>query len=202
MKFATHQYALMKSQYKQLLLVSVLVLLTALWRVVNTELHIYHLVPVAALGLFSGSVLEQKKWAYLIPLTAMFLSDLGLSLFTSMEGFYGISQVVNYLALALVTLMGTRLVNRNAVNIAGFTLGGSLVFFILSNLGTFLSGYYGYSFSSLIECYTMALPFYKSELSTQFFVSSLISDMAFSAVAFGIYALFLVSKMKPAKIKN
>jgi hypothetical protein len=192
----------MKSQYKQLLLVSVLVLLTALWRVVNTELHIYHLVPVAALGLFSGSVLEQKKWAYLIPLTAMFLSDLGLSLFTSMEGFYGISQVVNYLALALVTLMGTRLVNRNAVNIAGFTLGGSLVFFILSNLGTFLSGYYGYSFSSLIECYTMALPFYKSELSTQFFVSSLISDMAFSAVAFGIYALFLVSKMKPAKIKN
>jgi hypothetical protein len=192
----------MKSQYKQLLLVSVLVLLTALWRVVNTELHIYHLVPVAALGLFSGSVLEQKKWAYLIPLTAMFLSDLGLSLFTSMEGFYGISQVVNYLALALVTLMGTRLVNRNAVNIAGYTLGGSLVFFILSNLGTFLSGYYGYSFSSLIECYTMALPFYKSELSTQFFVSSLISDMAFSAVAFGIYALFLVSKMKPAKIKN
>ena len=192
----------MKSQYKQLLLVSVLVLLTALWRVVNTELHIYHLVPVAALGLFSGSVLEQKKWAYLMPLTAMFLSDLGLSLFTSMEGFYGISQVVNYLALALVTLMGTRLVNRNAVNIAGFTLGGSLVFFILSNLGTFLSGYYGYSFSSLIECYTMALPFYKSELSTQFFVSSLISDMAFSAVAFGIYALFLVSKMKPAKIKN
>lgn len=192
----------MKSQYKQLLLVSVLVLLTALWRVVNTELHIYHLVPVAALGLFSGSVLEQKKWAYLIPLTAMFLSDLGLSLFTSMEGFYGISQVVNYLALALVTLMGTRLVNRNAVNIAGFTLGGSLVFFILSNLGTFLSGYYGYSFSSLIECYTMALPFYKSELSTQFFVSSLISDMAFSAVAFGIYELFLVSKMKPAKIKN
>lgn len=192
----------MKSQYKQLLLVSVLVLLTALWRVVNTELHIYHLVPVAALGLFSGSVLEQKKWAYLIPLTAMFLSDLGLSLFTSMEGFYGISQVVNYLALALVTLMGTRLVNSNAVNIAGFTLGGSLVFFILSNLGTFLSGYYGYSFSSLIECYTMALPFYKSELSTQFFVSSLISDMAFSAVAFGIYALFLVSKMKPAKIKN
>lgn len=192
----------MKSQYKQILLVSALVLITALWRVINTEFHIYHLVPVAALGLFSGSVLEQKKWAYLIPLTAMFLSDLGLSLFTSMQGFYGLSQVVNYLALALVTFMGTRLVNRNAINIAGFTIGGSLVFFILSNFGTFLSGYYGYSANSLVECYAMALPFYKSELSTQFFVSSLISDLAFSAVAFGIYALVLVSSLSPAKIKN
>ena len=189
----------MKSQQKQIILVSVLVLLTALWRVVNTELNIYHLVPVAALGLFSGSVLEQKKWAYLIPLSAMFLSDLGLSIFTSMQGFYGISQIVNYLALGMVTFIGTRLVDRNAINVAGFTIGGSLIFFVVSNFGTFLSGYYGYSFSSLVECYTMALPFYKSELSTQFFLSSMISDLVFSSVAFSIYAMFLVSKMRTSK---
>ena len=199
MKFATHQNKNMKSQQKQIILVSVLVLLTALWRVVNTELNIYHLVPVAALGLFSGSVLEQKKWAYLIPLSAMFLSDLGLSFFTSMQGFYGISQIVNYLALGMVTFIGTRLVDRNAINVAGFTIGGSLIFFVVSNFGTFLSGYYGYSFSSLVECYTMALPFYKSELSTQFFLSSMISDLVFSSVAFSIYAMFLVSKMRTSK---
>lgn len=189
----------MKSQYKQILVVSVLVLITAIWRVINTELHIYHLVPIAAMGLFSGSVLNQKKWAYLIPLAAMFLSDLGLTLFTSMQGFYGISQVVNYLALALVTYLGTRLVNRNTMNIAGYTIGGSLVFFLVSNFGTFLSGYYGYSVGGFMECYTMALPFYKSELSTQFFMSSLMADLAFSAVAFTAYAFSGVSSKIPYK---
>jgi len=190
----------MKKQHQQLALVALLVLATAAWRVVNTELHLYHLVPMAALGLFSGSVLQNKKWAYLIPLSAMLLSDLGLTLFTSMQGFYGLSQVVNYLALAMVTLLGTKLVHRKALTVAGYTIGGSLLFFLVSNFGTFLSGFYGYSFSSLMECYAMALPFYKSELSTQFFVSSLLADLAFSALAFGVFAYSPIGK--PAQVKG
>lgn len=189
----------MNLQFKQIAYVAALILATAIWRVVNADMQVYHLVPIAAIGLFSGSVLNQKKWAYLIPLSAMFLSDLGLTLFTQIQGFYGISQIVNYVALALVTLLGTRLVNRSVVNVAGFTIGGSMLFFLLSNFGTFLSGYYGYSFASLIECYTMALPFYKSELSTQFFVNSVVADLAFSAVAFSIYHFSFSRKVEFAK---
>ena len=66
---------------KEILIVALLVLTTAILRIVNAEVHMYNMVPVAALGIFSGSVLTNKKWAYMIPLTAMFLSDVGLNLF-------------------------------------------------------------------------------------------------------------------------
>jgi hypothetical protein len=172
-----------------------LVLTIAILRVVNAEAHLYNMVPVAALGLFSGSVLTNKKWAYMIPLTAMFLSDVGLNLFTTTPGFYGVSQIVNYLALGLVTLLGTALVKRNTINVLGFTLGGSMIFFLVSNFGTFLQGYYGYHFEGFTACYAMALPFYKSEFSTTIFMNSFLGDIIFSAVAFGIFYLASLPKL-------
>lgn len=181
----------MNKTYTQIALVAVLIITTALLRVVNAEMHFYNFVPVAALGLFSGSMLQHKRIAYLIPLSAMLLSDAGLALFTHTQGFYGISQIVNYLALALVTFLGTFLVKRNALQITGYSLTGSMIFFLLSNFGTFLSGYYGFSVNGLIECYTMAIPFYQNEMATTFFLNSFVGDLSFSFIAFGISYLAL-----------
>lgn len=184
-----------------ILLVSAIILITAIFRVVNSEMHIYHLLPIAALGLFSGSVLNNKFYAYLIPLFAMFISDMGIGLFTNMDGFYGISQVINYGAILLVTLLGTKLTKRSVVNVTGFSLAGSTIFFLLSNLGTFLSGYYGFSFVGFIECYTMALPFYKNEMANTFFANSFVGDLLFSYLSFGIYYLvsYKIGKVQFAK---
>ena len=184
----------MKKEYSSVLLVAIVVFLSALMRIINAEFNFYHLIPIAALGLFSGSILKNKIWAYAIPLSALFLSDIGFALFTSTKGFYGISQIVNYTAIVLVTLLGTYLINRSFTRIAGFTVGGSLLFFLLSNFGTYLSGYYGFGFSSLTECYTMALPFYKNELATNFFLNSFAGDMLFSFLAFGLHNWFLEKK--------
>lgn len=134
------QKTIMKKIHSGLLLTAILVLLTAALRVLNAEMHWYHLIPLSALGIFSGSVLKDKRWSYLIPLSAFFLSDLGLALFTNQQGFYGVSQIVNYAALALVTFMGTHLQRRNVLNIGLYTLSGSLVYFLISNFGTFLGG--------------------------------------------------------------
>lgn len=188
----------MQNANKQLFIVILLISIMAAWRVVNTGLGIYHMVPMAALGLFSGSILSDRRWAYGIPLFAMFLSDLGLSIFTSMPGFYDFSQLVNYAALASVVFLGARLQDRRAFNVAGYTLSGSLLFFLISNFGTFLSGYYGYSIQGLIQCYTMAIPFYKSEIATQFFMNSLISDLLFSSIAFGIFYLAITRQKQLA----
>lgn len=179
----------MNKQTTKILIVTAVILFTAIMRVWNNSEHIYNLVPVAALGIFSGSILNNKLHAYLIPLFAMLLSDIGIGLFTNMQGFYGISQFVNYAALALVTFTGTYLVKRNVLNIAGYTLGGSLIFFILSNFGTFLSGYYGYSVAGFTECFTLAIPFYKSEMANTFFLNSFVGDLCFSFIAFGIFYL-------------
>jgi len=175
---------------REIIWVAVIVLLTAAFRIFNAEAHIYNMVPVAAIGLFSGSILSQKRWSYIIPLAAMFISDIGISMVTSMPAFYGVSQIMNYAALALVTWMGTHLVKRNAISVLGYTLSGSLVFFVLSNLGTFLGGYYGYSVQGFTQCYIMAIPFYKNEFATQLFLNSFLGDMLFSGAAFAfMYAI-------------
>ena len=50
---------------------------------------------------------------------------------------------------------------------------GALVFFIITNSGVWVSGMYGYTFSGLITCYLLAIPF---------FAYSLISTLFFSAI--------------------
>lgn len=179
---------------REIIWVAVIVLLTAAFRIFNAEAHIYNMVPVAAIGLFSGSILAQKRWSYIIPLAAMFISDIGISMVTSMPAFYGVSQIMNYAALALVTLMGTQLVKRNAISVLGYTLSGSMVFFLLSNLGTFLGGYYGYSTQGFTQCYLMAIPFYKNEFATQLFLNSFFGDLLFSTVAFGF--MYMISRSR------
>jgi hypothetical protein len=188
----------MKYQKTQIAIILCLVILTACWRVASTNFGLYNLMPMAAIGLFSGSIFSDKRWAYLITIGSMLLSDIIFNVFTHTPGFYGFSQFINYGALLLVTFLGTYLQKKNFKSIMGFTLTGSMIFFLVSNFGTFLTGYYGYSFSGFVNCYTMAIPFYKYEMATHFFVNSILSDLLFSSVAFGIY--YLVSVKKPTLV--
>lgn len=53
-------------------------------------------------------------------------------------------------------------------------LTGAVIFFIISNFGVWTGGSYGYSFSGLLVCYTMALPFFAYSLISTFIFASLI----------------------------
>ena len=48
----------------------------------------------------------------------------------------------------------------NLINCTSSILGGSLLFFLLSNFGVWFIGGYEKSFTGLITCYTMAIPFF------------------------------------------
>ncbi len=157
-----------------------LILIAAIARIVNYEVEVYNLAPVAALGLFAGSVLNNKRVAYLFTILAMLISDVYIEFFTSMSGFYDISQFFVYGSLILVTLMGTTLKKHNPLKIAGYSITGSAIFFILSNFGTYLTGYWGYGIEGLITTYTAAIPFAKN---------TFISDLLFSGLLFGAYTL-------------
>ena len=138
-----------------------LILIAAIARIVNYEVEVYNLAPVAALGLFAGSVLNNKRIAYIFALLAMLISDIYIEFFTSMSGFYDISQFFVYGSMILITLMGTTLKKRNPLRIAGYSITGSAIFFILSNLGTYFTGYWGFGIEGLMTTYTAAIPFAK-----------------------------------------
>lgn len=170
----------MKPQRTNLLLAVLLILSTAAFRIANAEFGFWNFAPVAALGLFSGAVVGNKRLAFFFTLAAQLLSDLYFQFFTDVPGFYGVSQIFTYAGMAAVTALGMWMQNRKAATVAGFALGGSLLFFVVSNLGVWLGGYYGVTSAGLMKTFAMAVPFYNG---------TLVGDVLFSALLFGGYAL-------------
>jgi hypothetical protein len=169
----------MKRNYTNILLAVGLLFLAVMSRILSREFAMYNFAPVVAIALFSGSVIKDRRIAYLMPLLAMLISDLYLQYFTNMPGFYGQEQWFVYGAMALVTMLGTNLKQISTLKVLGYSLSGSLIFFVLSNLGSFFSGMYGLTFNGLVTTYVAAIPFYQK---------SLIADMVGGAVLFGAYA--------------
>lgn len=180
----------MKQKSLILLIACGLVALGALSRILNYEMQWYNLAPVAALGLFCGSVFREKRYAFLFALLAQLIGDIYIQLFTAWQGFYGIEQFFVYGGLLLVTLLGTRMKQRKMLTVFGFSIAASLLFFVVSNFGIWVAitlgkqdlfGY-GTGFAALINTYVAAIPFLERSLA---------ADIIGSTVFFGSYALLL-----------
>jgi len=178
---------------KNILLCSLLVLVAVVSRILNAEMHWYHFGPMVAMSLFSGAVLKNKSYAFILPLAAYLISDIYLQL-AHQNGFYGISQFFVYGAMALVVLLGIYMRKINAATVLGFTIGGSLLFWLISNFGVFLGGYYGGGLQGLVATYVAAIPFYKNEFATELFLNGIVGDIIFSGILFGAYA-FIKNKV-------
>ena len=119
--------------------------------------HVPNFAPVGAIAL-AGGVLFPKRIAFAIPLLTMAISD-------NIIGFYsGIEWT--WLAIMLIPLMGIALKRFSyAGQIAIGPLLSSLVFFAVSNFGTWLtSGMYAHTMAGFVECYTLAIPFFRATL--------------------------------------
>jgi len=136
--------------------------------------HPPNFTPLAALGLFSGAYLQVRKY-WLVPVAALLLSDLVI-------GFYQpVAMIFVYSGFILCAFLGRALLHerRTPLTLGGATLSGSVIFFIISNLGDWLTGLnYPRTGQGLIECYTMAIPFFRNTLA---------GDLFYVACLFGIY---------------
>ena len=130
--------------------------------------------PIDAMALFSGAYLGRRLLAFVAPLAALLLSDLVL-------GFYA-GMWVQYLTVALVVLIGWGAMNRvSLVRVAGAAVASSVLFFLVTNFGTWaLSGIYPLTVSGLAACYVAAIPFFQNTVA---------GDLFFSGLLFGGFAL-------------
>ncbi len=146
-----------------------LIILLALSRLIP---HPPNFTPILGMAVFSGAIINRKIVAYLVPLAAMLISDLYLGLHSGMP--------IIYFTLAICVLIGTFIESRVTIlnSILGIT-AGVLIFYLITNFIVWYgSGMYENSFSGLITCYVMGLPFLQNT-----FISSLIYGMG----AFLIY---------------
>lgn len=177
----------MMKRNKNILLAGFLILIVTISRIVNFEMHLYNLAPVAALGLFGGAVIKDKRIAFLLPILSYFISDLYIHFFSEVSGFYGIEQLFVYGSMMLITFLGSKMKQPKALKVLGYSVTSAVLFFIVSNFGTFLSIQfgvdllgYGKGWQGFITTYTMAIPFFKN---------TLVSTVLFSGLLFGTYHL-------------
>ena len=148
-----------------------MILLAAFLRIMP---HLPNFTPVAAMALFGGAYFSNKKIAFAVPLAAMITSD-------AILGFHSTMWAV-YLSFVLMVLIGFRLrESRKVKNIFLAALSSSIIFFIITNFAVWTSGLmYPMNTAGLVECYTAAIPFFRY---------SVLGDLFFSGVFFGLFEL-------------
>jgi len=126
--------------------------------------------PVIAIALFAGFIIKQKDNSFLLPLLALFFSDVAIQVLYQQglfdyPGFYG-GQWKNYAVLLISTLIGWGLKGRNYGSLLAGGLLAPTVFFLVSNLMVW-SG----AGAEAMLCYEAGLPFFKnSVMATLVFV--------------------------------
>ncbi len=124
--------------------------------------HPPNVACIGALGLFAGCYLSGRR-AYLVPLAAMLVSDVvGHALRIPGMGFYNLATMGLVYAGVLATVpMGRLMQNRQfKLRLPAGSIAASTVFFLISNFGVFLGGWYPMTIAGLAACYTRAIPFF------------------------------------------
>jgi uncharacterized membrane protein len=159
------------------LIAVVLILFAAFSRLIP---HPMNFAPIAAIALFSGVYLD-RKYAFIIPLIALVLSDIFLGFYAYIYWVYGSFLLVALIGLWLRSRTEKSNGGKKAAYIFGTTLAASIVFFLVTNFGVWTSGmYYEMNFNGLVQCYTMAIPFFRNSLG---------GDLFYVTAMFGIYEL-------------
>ncbi len=149
--------------------------------------HYPNFTAVGAMALFGGAYITNKKLAFIIPLAALFVSDLVI-------GFYSGMWVV-YLSFVLIVFIGMSLRNnKKPTRIALASISSSVAFFLITNFAL-LPGItlYPHTFMGIMESYTAAIPFFGYNVA---------GDLFFSAVLFGSYELAKIKFPKLAEAKT
>jgi hypothetical protein len=161
----------MKLSYRSILFTAFLILITVVTKLLfASQISFSGFTPIFAIALFSGMIVKEKNATFLMPLLALFLSDVVIEILFranlfAFKGFYN-GQIFNYALLLLTTLIGWAIKGKNYNSIALGSIAAPTVFFLLSNATVWLGTSIAYSkdLTGLITCYEAGLPFYKNEL--------------------------------------
>jgi hypothetical protein len=158
-----------------------LIVLAALTRLLP---HPPNFSPVEAIALFGGAYFAARGWALLVPLVAMFASDLALGLVNGgiyFDYFASAGFVLVYACIALSTVLGFGLRGRvNGARVLGYSLIGSVLFFAVTNFGAWLgSPAYPQNAAGLAAAYVAGIPFFQwTVLGTLFYAALLFGGFA------------------------
>jgi len=157
---------------RNILIGSALILAAALSRLLP---HPANFTPIAAMAL-AGGVYFNKRIALVVPLAALVISDLFIGFHNTILFVYGSFILIGFIGLWLRS-------HKKPLPIFGAALLSSTLFFIVTNFGVWLTGggwFYPKTWQGLIECYMLAIPFFRNTIA---------GDLVYTGVLFGLFEL-------------
>ncbi len=148
--------------------------------------HAPNFTPIGAIAIFGGAKLP-KAIAIFLPVLIMIIAD----------SFLGFHHLIGYTwGMMLITSVISYKFLRNSFSAGKLlmvTLLSSILFFVVTNLGVWLEGrMYAMTLPGLIQCYIMAIPFFRS---------SLLGDLFYTGVFFGLFELIQQVNLKTQSVR-
>jgi len=149
--------------------------------------------PIVGIALFTTAIFGFKKALY-VSLISMLISDVVLGVQSQM----GLITFMSFQPISYLTILGILFLSRALYSkeitmskILILPVVSSTLFFIITNFVVWLDlygwGMYTKDLQGLIQCYMMAIPFYRM---------SFLSDLIFSGSMFGAYYLVSTKVMR------
>ncbi|MFA6098141.1 MAG: DUF6580 family putative transport protein [Patescibacteria group bacterium] len=149
----------------------ILVIIIAASFIMRLVPHPVNFIPIGALALFSGSYIK-SKWGVILPVAVMVASDLIIGVHSLVLFTWG-----SFLLIGMIGWWIRK--NRNIWRVAGGTLAGSVLFFLVTNFAVWgFTPLYQKSVAGLVNCFYMALPFFRN---------TALGDLFYVGVFFGLY---------------
>ena len=137
--------------------------------------HPPNFTPVIAMAIFMPYLTRNLTSAMLVPLSAMFVSDLFLGFHSSMFWVYGSILIGTTLSHYTMSM------KRTTLHLGSNALLASTIFFVVTNFAVWMGGMYPMTFDGLLLCYTMAIPFFGNTLAGTICYVSLLGLVSYSA---------------------
>ncbi len=147
--------------------------------------HPPNFTPVGGMALFGAAYFSRKYLVFLIPLLAMWISDLLLNNLVYAEyqtGFawFSVYSIPVYVSFILIGILGFVLLKKvRLTNLLVASVLASVLFFLLTNFGSWLANpIYSKDLGGLTAAYAAGLPF---------FWNTLAGDLFYAALMFGSF---------------
>jgi hypothetical protein len=165
---------------------AILLAAAVVWRVLLGVSHsqdfgwLHNFAPLSAIALCGATILP-RRWALILPLLALFVSDVLLNLHYGVS-LFSVEMLARYVALAGIAFLGSSLRKSPKVPVLiGASVTGSAFFYILTNSASWLTEpQYAKTFAGWIQALTTGLPGYPSTIS--FYRNTLASDVLFTVL--------------------
>lgn len=188
----------------QFIIVALMIVVAAISRLIP---HPPNFTPIGGMALFGAAYFAKKYWAFIIPIFALWFSDLLMNntIYSQYyEGFtwFGYINMWVYIPMILITLFGIQFLKKiKPIKLIGAAFAASIIFFLVSNFGVWMTGLtYPKTFAGLIACYGAGIPFISNFNGAEhfFFLNTVAGDLFYTAALFGSYELIKSIALKPA----